>query len=409
MSSLALTGGSPVVDASAVPEWPPYREEVGDAVRQVALSDGWGATNGPRTQELEKHFAARHAARHGVAVTNGSISLEIAMRALQIGRGDEVIVPAYTFIASATAVLFANALPVFVDVDAAGNIDPAAAEAAITSRTRAIMPVHFAGHSADMTALSAIAQGHDIALIEDAAQAHGAEWEGRPIGAIGAFGSFSFQSSKNLTAGEGGMLLTDDDDLAELAWSLHTCGRQRSGAWYEHIALGSNFRLTEFQSAAVLAQLSHLDADLARRERAAARLSDGLVQVGGLTPPPRDLRATMHGWHLYQAGFEADAFAGRSKAQVLAALQAEGVPVGGGYAMPLTRQPVIAEARFDHAATDYEPRRAGMAYADVEVPMAEHLCASSVWFPQHLLLGSDELIDQVVEAVAKVRAHADDL
>lgn len=405
MSELAVHGGAAAVTLP-LPVWPPYREEVAEAVAEVARSDTWASAEGPYTQAFAERFATLHGARFAVPVVNGSISLEIALRALGIGRGDEVIVPAYTFITSATSVLMVNALPVFVDVTENGNLDPAAVEAAITPRTRAIMPVHFAGHSADMAAISQLAARHGVAVIEDAAQAHGATWEGRPVGAIGEFGSFSFQSSKNVTGGEGGILLTDDERLFELAWGVHTCGRMLDGEWYQHVMLGSNYRMTEFQCAAIGVQLNHLDDDVARRERGAARLTEGLNAVGGLIPVPRDERATAHAWHLYQTGFDADAFSGLTRQQVLEALWAENAPAGAGYGRPVNRQPVFSDALFDHAATGYDPERPGLRYGELSLPVSERLCAEAVWFPQNLLLAGDELIDQVVEAVAKVRAGA---
>lgn len=192
-----------------------------------ALRSGkWGRLAGEQVAEFERRFAAMHGCRHGIAVVNGTVSLRIALMAAGLQAEDEVIVPAYTFLSTATAVVEANCVPVFVDIDLATfNMDPHAVEAAITPRTRAIIPVHFAGQPADMDALLAIAKRHGLFVLEDAAHAHGASWRDQPAGSIGACGSFSFQSSKNLTAGEGGIIVTSDDALAAACRSIHNCGR----------------------------------------------------------------------------------------------------------------------------------------------------------------------------------------
>lgn len=405
MTELALLGGTPTV-ALPLPEWPPHRERVAAAVREVALSDHWGDVDGPRKLEIETRFARFQGAEHGLAVSNGTVSLEIALRALGIGSGDEVIVPAYTFLATATAVLAVSALPVFVDIADTACIDPAAVESAITSRTRAIIAVHLGGHSADLTALRDIADRHGLSLIEDAAQAHGAAWENRPIGSVGEFGSFSFQASKNLNSGEGGFLTTDNPELADLAWSLHNCGRSRTGKWYQHAVVGGNHRMTEFQAAALLAQLEFLPDQIARREAAAAHLGAGLAAIGGLSPLPRDERATTHAYHLYQMEYEPAAFGGVSRDDFLRALTAEGVVCSGGYGVPLYEQPIFRDAVFDRRATGYDPAQENTAYGSLALPLTQRVCDSAVWFSQTLLLASDDYLDGVLDAVAKIKANA---
>ena len=408
MTELAVLGGDPLI-TEPLPEWPPYRERVAAAVHEVALSDHRGAVDGPKKVELEGRFAGFQGAAHGLAVSNGTVSLEIALRALSIGSGDEVIVPAYTFLATATTVLTVNALPIFVDVLDTGCIDPAAVEAAISPRTRAIVAVHLGGQSADLTALRQIADAHDLALIEDAAQAHGAAWEGQPVGSFGDFGSFSFQASKNLTAGEGGFLTTGDPELYEMAWSFHNCGRSRTGRWYQHSVLGGNHRMTEFQAAALLTLLDELPGHVARREAAAARLTAGLAEVGGLRAAARDPRATTHAFHIYQMTYDPAAFDGLSRDAFVQALTAEGVLCSGGYGLELNRQPVFAEAHFDRKATGYDPSRPELRYGELVLPTTSRLCAETVWFYQTTLLASDAYLDRIVDAVAKVRAGASHL
>src|SRR5512133_1359934 len=219
-SSLALFGG-PKTRTAPFPSWPIFGAAEEERLLRALRSGKWGKLHGPEVAEFERRFAAMHGARHGIGVVNGTVSLRLALMAAGIRGEDEVIVPSYTFLATATAVVEANAVPVFADIDLATfNLDPAAVAAAITPRTRAIIPVHMGGQPADLERLMALARRHDLTVIEDAAHAHGAICRGRPAGSIGDMGSFSFQSSKNLTCGEGGILITSDDRLAETCRSL---------------------------------------------------------------------------------------------------------------------------------------------------------------------------------------------
>jgi len=247
------------------PTWPQWGDEEKQYLQEVLESNEWGGFN-EKVAEFEQIFAQRHQAKHCLAVANGTISLEAALRVLGIGPGDEVIVPPYTFIATANAPRLVGATPVFADIEPdTYNLDAAAVEAAIGPKTKAIIPVHFAGHPADLDALLPLAQKHGLAVIEDAAHAHGSTWRGQPIGALGDIGSFSLQASKNLTAGEGGILVTNDDDLALGLWSFVNQGRVPEGIWYEHPNLGSNLRITGWQAAILLAQMKRFEAQLARR------------------------------------------------------------------------------------------------------------------------------------------------
>jgi len=222
---LAIDGGSPL-RTSPYPDWPQWDEREDKAVAAVLHSGAWWAPGGTQVKEFEKEFAAYHDARYGVAVTNGSAALEICLRAANIDWGDEVITTPYTFIATANSCLLVGAIPRFVDLlPNSWNLDPAQIETAITPRTKAIMPVHIAGEPADMDAINEIARKHGLLVIEDACQAHGAIWRGRKVGAIGEMGCFSFQASKNITGGEGGIILTNDEGWAEKCWSVSNVGR----------------------------------------------------------------------------------------------------------------------------------------------------------------------------------------
>src|SRR5437870_9739415 len=236
MAELAVRGGASV-RPQGYPSWPVYDERDVEAVAAVVRGGNWGGfpEPGPNAADFESRFAAYQGAEHGILMSNGTITMEVALKALGIGWGDEVIIPALTFAATVYAPIAAGALPVIVDVTSdTWTIDPALVEAAITPRTRAIMPVHLGHQMADMDRLMEIARRHSLFVVEDCAHAHGQRWNGEGAGCIGDFGSFSHQSSKIMTAGEGGSLLTNDERLARLAHSIIDCGRQKDDAEKEY-------------------------------------------------------------------------------------------------------------------------------------------------------------------------------
>ena len=331
--TLAIKGGTPV-RTEPFTKWPPVSESAARAVSDAVESGVWGDVDGPRKLQFEQEFAAFHDSEFALGVSNGTVSLQIALAALGVHSGDEVIVPAYTFLATATAALAVNGTPIFVDVDAdTATMDPNAVEAAITARTKAIIPVHYGGQPADMDALLEISKRTGIPIIEDAAQAHGARWNGRAVGSMGAFGSFSFQNSKNMTSGEGGALTMNDSALADRAWSLHNCGRVRGGEWYGHTLNGGNHRLTELQAALLLDQLERVDELMDTRTANAKVLGGALASIPGLEPLKTDSRVTRHGYHLYCIHFNEEAF-GIPREVFLSALRAEGIPAFPGYGTP---------------------------------------------------------------------------
>src|SRR6201997_2706092 len=331
MSELALFGGSKTKQ-KPFPLWPQYDDRERRALEEVLESRVWWRTPGTKTLEFEKAFAEYHGARHGIAVTNGTAALEVTMAALDIGPGDEVIVPNYTFIATASAVLFANALPVLVDVDVTTYcLDPGLTEAAITPRTKAIIAVHMGGHPADLDALQEIAKWHGIALIEDSAHAHGSEWRGRKIGTFGTAATFSFQASKLMTAGEGGIILSNDDAFERRARSVHDCGRMPGEWFYSHFIYGSNYRLSEWQGAVLNVQLGRLDEQTKRRHQNSRILDKLFSDIPGITPQICDPRCTRNGHYAYIFHVNAKEFAGISTENFIAALNAEGIPTQASY------------------------------------------------------------------------------
>jgi dTDP-4-amino-4,6-dideoxygalactose transaminase len=326
MSELALFGGKKTKQR-LFPLWPQYDDRERRALEEVLESRVWWRTPGTRTLEFEKAFAEYHGARHGIAVTNGTAALEVTMAALGIGPGDEVVVPDFTFIATASAVLFANALPVLVDVDPHTYcLDPTLTEAAITPRTKAIIAVHMGGHPADLDALQYIARKREVHLIEDSAHAHGSEWEGKKIGTFGSAGTFSFQSSKLMTAGEGGIIISNDDAFERQARSVHDCGRMPGEWFYSHFIYGSNYRLSEWQGAILKVQLDRLEEQTLDRHRNGRLLDKLLAEIPGITPQKCDPRCTRNGQYAYILHVNGEQFAGISTDNFIAALNAEGIP-----------------------------------------------------------------------------------
>lgn len=397
--TLALLGGTPV-RSRPFTAWPIFGASDEERLLAALRSGKWGKGAGTQVAEFERRFAAMHGCRHGIGVVNGTVSLRLALMAAGIGEGDEVIVPPYTFYATASAVIEANAVPVFADVDLETfNLDPRAVAAAITPRTKAVIPVHFAGLPADMAAINALAAKHRLCVIEDAAHAHGATYQGRPAGSLGHMASFSFQSSKNLTSGEGGIITTNDDTFAGRCWSMHNCGRIPTGAWYEHHVLGANYRLGEFQGAVLNSQLDRLEEQTIARDVNGRYLESRLAGLPGLHPQRRTADCTRHSYHLFMLRVDAAAF-GAPRAAVLQALKAEGVHCSGGYPISLHQQPMFTQKAFGpyHAG-----RRADLDYRKTQCPNSDRICREQgLWLEQGVFLGPQSDMDDIARAFAKV-------
>jgi len=367
---------------------------------------------GERVKEFEGKFASYQDARFGITTTSGTTALQIALIAAGVGAGDEVIVPPYTFVATATAVLAVNAIPVFADIDRDTlNLDPEAVREAITEKTKAIIPVHFAGYPADMDELKGIAQEHGLVIIEDACHAWGTDYKGRKVGAIGSMGAFSFQASKNITSSEGGIILTDDEELADLCRSYSNCGRGKDRPWYEHYILGGNYRMTEFQAAILLCQLSRLDDQVTRRMESAKVLDEGLREVEGIELLQQEPKGKRRSYHLYCFRYVQEDFGGVPREKFIEALVAEGIPASPGYPFPLYRNPLFERRgegpRYCPLSCPYYGKE--MDYTKVHCPNTEQVCREVVWLPQTVLLGSKEDMEDIIRAVRKLREHVGEL
>ena len=257
MSDLAIFGGKPV-RKDPFSSWPRVINGQKEKLMNTLTNDLWGIGS-EVIKELEEKFAKFHDAKNCIAINNGTNALWVALKAAGVTYQDEVIIPPYTFIATATAVLMSNATPVFVDIDPdTFNMDPNLIESAITDRTKAIVPVHIGGNPADMERIIDIGNKYDLAVIEDAAQAHGAEWDGKKVGALHTGGIFSFQSSKNMSAGEGGVVISNDDKFMDACFAYYNCGRHRGGDWYEHHIVGGNHRMSAMAASLLIPQFLSL-------------------------------------------------------------------------------------------------------------------------------------------------------
>jgi dTDP-4-amino-4,6-dideoxygalactose transaminase len=407
MSSLAMLGGKKA-KGKPFPVWPYYDSNEDRALKEVLESRVWWRTPGTKTLEFEKSFAKFHGAQHGIAVTNGTAALEVTIAALGIGAGDEVIVPNFTFVATASAVLFANALPVLVDVDPETYcIDPDLVEDAINSRTKAIIAVHMGGHPADLDRLKKIASRKRLSLIEDSAHAHASEWRGQRVGTFGVAGTFSFQSSKLITAGEGGMIISNNDKFEIQARSVHDCGRMPGEWFYSHFIYGSNYRLSEWQGAILQVQLGRLDQQTKRRHHNARLLDRLLRAIPGITPQKLDDRCTRNGQYAYIFHVNKKEFAGLSTERFIEALNAEGIPHQASYP-PLHQLDMF---RND----EYRKRLSGKQAKDKhkflkgKFPVTQRAAWETVWLPQPVLLGDEEDMHEIVAAVTKIQKNAKEL
>jgi dTDP-4-amino-4,6-dideoxygalactose transaminase len=407
MSQLALRGGKPA-KTKPFPQWPQFDHRERQALLDVLESRAWWRTPGTQTLEFERAFAAFHGAKHGIAVTNGTHALEVVMAALGIGPGDEVIVPDSTFVATASAVLFAGAMPVLVDIDEATQcIDPALVQQAIGPRTRAIVAVHMGGHPADLDRLSQLARDHHLALVEDCAHAHASQWRGRPVGNHGIAGTFSFQQSKLMTAGEGGIIICNDDDFERRARSAHDCGRLPGEWFYSHFSYGSNYRLSEWQGAILRAQLDRLEEQTRKRHENARLLDKLLGEIPGITPQALDPRCTRNGHYAYIFHYDAARFAGLPTPRFIEAMNAEGIPSQAAYP-PLHKLALFQNGSYRKRLCG-EQAREDHAFLRGDFPQSERAAWQCYWIPQYALLGDAEDMHEIAAAVKKIQAGAKQL
>lgn len=425
VANLAI-GGGPKVRTSPFPSWPVVEERDVEAVAEVVRGRKWGRLNGgDRTARFEQQFARYHDCRYGLAVTSGTAALEVALVSAGVGVGDEVIVPPYTFMATATACLQVGAVPVFVDIDPQTyNINPALIDAAVTDKTRAIIPVHFGGLPADMDAINAVAKRHQLIVLEDAAHAHGGIHTSGKLGSLGDAAAWSFQASKNLTSGEGGCITTNHAEIYNKCILYHDfwrgAVRREEDVYYlpnrvNFPVLSWNYRMTEFCGALLLSQLDRLEGWAARRAENAAYLVARLAEIDGLANVRVDPFVKRNALHIFLFKYaEPDAFQGLPRLKLAEAVRAEGIPVSEGYFATVYQHPVFQDAlhgalRNGYPLTsNYYGRE--LDYRHVHCPEAERMCAEeTLWLSQSVFLGTKEDMDDIADAFIKVQQHAEEL
>ena len=405
----AILGGQPV-RAAPFPSWPVIDGNEERAWMEVLHGGKWNRLDGDHARRFEETWASTLGAKHCLATANGTSALFASLNALGIGPGDEVIVPPYTFVATVNVVLLQHALPVFVDTDPETfQIDARKIEAAITDRTRCILPVHLGGSPADLDAILEIGRKHHLPVLEDACQAHLAEWRGHKVSTLGALGCFSFQASKNLNSGEGGAILTNDTDLYNACQSFHNNGRGNTGSGFGYVRNGANLRMTEFQAALLLEQFKRVDQQSRTREQNAAYLTKQLAEIPGIAPARMYSGATRNAYHLYMFRYDKTRFANLPRSRFLAALNAEGIPASSGYT-PLNQEPFLKHT-FDSRAyrAVYPAKQLAEWVERNHCPANDRLCEEAVWFTQTMLLGPRDDMDAIAAAVRKVQGHAPNL
>lgn len=415
MAKLAINGGRPeareLIAMAPSVLLPRASEKDKISVLGVLESGYWcrveaSLAKRSKLDEFEQKFAAYQDAKFGVSACNGTVALQLALRSLGVGLADEVVVDANAFIASASAVTEIGAVPVLTDVDPeTGNISPSRFEQAITEKTKAVIVVHCAGYPANLDEILPIAKRNNVFVVEDAATSVGSQWKGRKVGAIGDAGTFSFQQRKILTAGEGGMVLTDDEEVARKAKLLHNIGRIVGRPGYVYEVLSSNYRMTEFQAALLLSRLDDVPDAVKTKHSNGEYLRDKIERVGGLKSQKHDSRV-YHNYYALLLKYSPDEFGGVTRERLLEALIAEGVPVELGYGRVLYRQPAFSKENLKivYPKSGHLPD-----YHESSFPYAEEYASQTIQISHHWLSLDRNALDLIASSFEKVKSNVDEL
>lgn len=408
----ALLGG-PKAHPGAFSGWPLFDQQEEQVLQQVLKSKVWGRLGGKVVADFEKQYSQLLGAKHCLAVSSGTSALTTILGALDIGPGDEVVIPVYTFIATYNAVVLNYALPVFVDTDIESfQIDANKIEKALSRQTRAIMPVHVGGSPAKLDKILEVAGKAGVPVVEDACQAHLAEWKGRKVGTFGLAGAFSFQASKNLNAAEGGAVTTNQEDFARTCYTFHNQGQGGQATAYNPGSgtRATNLRLTEFQGALLLAQMTRVAEQTRRRNENATYLSTLIREIPGISPAKLYEGTTRSAYHLYMFRYDKAAFGGMDRKRFLEALTAEGVPCSPGYGRMNRDQYVTGLAQNKHYLRLYGEKTMQEWLERGQCPQNDKLSGEQgVWLTQNMLLGPRSDMDQIAEAIRKIHKHAGQL
>lgn len=396
MNRLAANGGKPY-KSKPFPDWPIYSQREFDLIKEVIESRAWWRVTGSKVKEFEAKFAQLQGSEYCIGVTNGTCATELALTALGIGAGDEVIVPAMTFISTALAVLNCNAIPVLVDIDPnTFCMTPETFERAITEKTKAVIPVHMAGHACDMERICEIANRNGIKVVEDAAHGHGGEWSNKRIGSWGDAAIFSFQNGKLMTCGEGGAIVMKDKELYEKVYLMQDVGRPRNDKVYEHVVMGSNYRMNEFQAALLLAQMERINSMNELREKNAAILDELFQKVEGIEPQKRDKNATIVTHYMYMFYYDEKCFNNLPRQKFVEYLNAEGIPACVCFPV-LSDTQFFIENNFNRKIPGYQKEAEG------NLDHARKIANEVVWLHHRTLEGDRIDLEEIVGAVKKIQ------
>lgn len=409
MAKLAIKGGKRIADELEKIKWPKLYPEDELTVLEALRNNYWGGLGDENLPNriFERKFAKYHDANYAITVTNGTLALELALRAGGIKPGDEVLVPAITFIASATAIVSAGAVPVFVDVDPdTCQISAKGIEASITPKTRGIIVVHYGGYMADMDAILPIAKKHNLIIVEDCAHAQGSEWRGKKAGSWGTFGSFSFQHSKSLAAGEGGIVLVNDDKLYEKAVLIMNIGRKQGQAEYNHYISASNWRMGGLQATLLLSQFARFPQEAEERNKNGAYFSAEINKIPGLRSLKKDERITKRGYYYMIIDFDEKGF-GCTREKFVSALRAEGVgSISFGYNRPIYKEPAFSSENLRpllHQCIDIPN------YNEIYLQNAEKWAKRQITIAHYYLLGNGNDTNILLDAIKKVKENVSEL
>jgi dTDP-4-amino-4,6-dideoxygalactose transaminase len=404
MAELAVSGGTPI-RTKAWPTWPQHDERERELLLRVLDSGNWGGFPSPNVMagEFAEKFAAYHGAKAGVCTTGGTTALEVALKACGLEPGDEVLVPALTFYATGFAALVQGFVPVFVDVDPnTWCMDVTQIERLITPRTRVILPVHLGSRMADMDRIMDIARAHKLRVVEDCAHMHGAFWNGKGAGSIGDIGCFSFQSSKLMTCGEGGLIITSDDGLEERCHAYVNSGRVKTSdrTAGEGTMLGWNYRITEWQAAVLLAQLERLPEQVAQRDRNVAHLEQRIATIDGVSTLRRDERQETKSGYGVVLRYDEAAWGGLPRNKFAWALYKEGIRIEAAFYEPVYRSKLFP----------WKDAPVAVDYSATKCPVAEQAAYKEmIWLPHEVFLGDEADIDDLCDAIEKLRANITEL
>ncbi|HTV60877.1 MAG TPA: DegT/DnrJ/EryC1/StrS family aminotransferase [Verrucomicrobiae bacterium] len=412
MGKLAITGGEALRKTPFTP-WPLSSDEEARALQDVLTSTKWGGQPfpGKYAAKFAAKFAEVHTAKYAQCVSTGTVAIQAALKAIDIRPGDEVIAPAYTWEGTVGPVLLLNAIPVFVDIDPETYcLDAKLIEKAITPKTKAILPVHLGMRFADMDEILRIAARHNLKVIEDCAHAHGGMWKGKGAGSMGDLGAFSFQSSKIITCGEGGAVITNNLEYMERVQSYINAGRASLTDKYHHRIIGFNYRLGEFQAAVLGPQLDRLPAQAAMREKNMKQFESRMQNtpgIGLLRADPRITRLAPYGYVMKYFSQQAKEI---PRAAFVAALQLEGVPCDGLFYEPVYKSSLFPLDPADFPALSWGREKPLDLKSISSCPESERAAYSeAVWFPHQHFLGSPADIDAIADAILKVLANIEEL